>query len=247
MPSAARSRRRAALSGCAGIAQAAGSSRRGDPGGGDVGVDPRQHPVRAARRRRRSRAARPSPSARRAPSAPSTRPVTRTPWAASRARSMRPAAGELHRRLPPGGGEVGHAPGRLGGDAGGVQPGEDVAAAVAADHAHVPPDGQRHRPARGVDLLGELQARSTSRRPPAPRPRADRRDGGRLRGRSARCRAGSAAAKAGPAGPAAGAGRHHDDAGAPGAAVGLDAVAAGGGGRRRAPGAAEDRRGEAAA
>ncbi len=54
--------------------------------------------------------------------------------------------------------EVEHVVGRLVEDAHRVEPPQDVAPAVDARQPRVPADRERHRPARGVDLVGELDA-----------------------------------------------------------------------------------------
>ena len=72
-------------------------------------------------------------------------------------RSELRAADELQRRLAARGLEVRHVGGALGEDAGAVEPPHHVAAAVRAREADVAADGERHRPARPVDLGGELE------------------------------------------------------------------------------------------
>ena len=215
--------------------------RCGDAGRGDMRVDPRQHAVQP---RVGGRAIAGEAIAQR--EAHAVRALDAAGDADASGRQPReidgPLAGQLHRRLPARRREVGHPVRALGGDAGGVHPGEDVAPAVASDHAHVAPGRQRHRPARGVDLLRQLQARGgaadhehpaggqVARPPVAERVHLD--DAAR-----------KPCGETGPARAVAGAGRHHDGAGAPGAGVGVDAVAARDGGHRAHRGVGEDRRG----
>ena len=68
------------------------------------------------------------------------------------------AADQLQRRLTAGRLEIAPFEGRIVQNAGLLHPGVDVPSAIAAGHAGVIPDGERHRPPRGMDLLGELSA-----------------------------------------------------------------------------------------
>ena len=68
------------------------------------------------------------------------------------------AADQLQRRLAASCVEIASLEGRIVKNAGRLHPGVDVLSAVAAGHARVIPDGERHRAPRGMDLLGELSA-----------------------------------------------------------------------------------------
>ena len=103
---------------------------------------------------------RPRTARRRRATAPS-RPTTSTPELGERVEVERAPLGradQLRRRDVAGADEVVDLVVALVEHAGGVHPPEDVAPAVGARHAHVLADGERHRAAAAVDLVGELHA-----------------------------------------------------------------------------------------
>ena len=223
MPSASRSRLRSSLTGCSGLSQAAGSAGAAIPDAAIATSIRLRHPAEPRIRGgavlgeiRPEHQPRPV-DALHPPGDP--HPLRRQP------REIQPpAARELHRRLPPGGGDVRDPPPALAGDPGQLQPGEDVAAAITPHHPHVPADRQRHRPPRARGFPGRAAARSTSRPPPARRRRAGPPAAGR-RGRELRDprrqRRGEAGTRGRPQAPVA----TTTARGQPAAGLGLDAVA----------------------
>ena len=129
--------------------------------------------------------------------------------------------------------------------AGGIHPPLDVTAAIDARHAHVLAHGKRHRAARAVDLVGELDAGRGGADDEhaaflqlariAVLLRGERGDRGRHR-----------RGERGDGGDVAGAGRQHDGPAAPVATFGDDRIAAVLGADRRHPRPGPDRRGDGA-
>ena len=122
---------------------------------------------KACMRRRHAdvRSASPSPNVAMLPCRPWSRPVSRTPRRCSAARSTSlstvsaPARpDELEGGLAAGCVRVGHLVDRACEPAGGLEPPEDVHAAVAAGHPGVPADREDDVPARPGELVGDLHA-----------------------------------------------------------------------------------------
>ena len=216
----------------AGTGVGATSARGGNAGASaarrDVVVDPAQKPARDARppprcspgaRTRTARGRRRSPRDARRLHAASVRarPGRSSGRRSGRRAAARAAGGRAHGAA---------APQATATDPEHVEPGPDVAAAVAADDARVAADGEHHPTPRAGELVGDLVA---------GRARADDQDAARWQRRrlrdtgqraAARPRAGAEEANHGTAGHGTVARGHDDVAGLPVAAVRADAQTA---------------------